>query len=153
MVKSSHTGRELTDEEWKFQLRIQLVEEMARKARSSEQCEALQPLYDLIARFDAELVCQYDAFAGYCEQAARLGEQDLPLYKWTKATIENPAKKAKYVKIFTIYVQGEEVYDQTIAEKLESELKPMVGGPVIEKLSKYDSNPANNPQPPKKYLN
>lgn len=153
MAKSSHTGRELTDKEWKFQLRIQLADDMARRVRNSEGYQALQPLYDLIARYDAELVCQYDAFAGYCEQAERVGEQDLPLYKWTKATIENPEKEAKYIKIFTIYVQGEEVYDQAVAEKLESELRPMVGGPVIEKLSKYDSNPANNPQPPKKYLN
>ena len=153
MAKSSHTGTELIDEEWKFQLRIQLEDEMARKARNSEQFQVLQPLYDLMARYSAELVCQYDAFAGYCEQAERNGDHDLPLYKWTKATIENPEKEAKYIKIFTIYVQGEEVYDQAVAEKLESELQPMVGGPVIEKLSKYDSNPANNPQPPKKYLN
>jgi hypothetical protein len=152
LVESSHTGREISEEEWKFQLRIQLTDEMARKARNSEEFQALQPLYDLIARYEAELVCQYDAFAGYCKQAERLGEQNLPLYKWTKATIENPEKEAKYIKIFTIYVRGEEVYDQEIAEKLEVELKPMVGGPVVEKLSKYDSNPANNPQPPKKYL-
>ena len=153
MAKSSHTGTELIDEDWKFQLRIQLEDEMARRARNSEQYQALQPLYDLMTRYDAELVCQYDAFAGYCEQAERNGDHDLPLYKWTKATIENPEKEAKYIKIFTIYVRGEEVYDQAVAEKLESELQPMVGGPVIEKLSKYDSNPANNPQPPKKYLN
>ena len=126
---------------------------MAKRVRNAENFSTLQPLYELIARYKAELVCQFDAFAGFCKQAELNGNEDLPLYKWTKATIENPEKEAKYVKIFTIYVEGQEVYDQAIAEKLESELKPMVGGPVIEKLSKYDSNPANNPQTPKKYLN
>ena len=111
----------------------------------------LQALNEVLRAHDAELVCQYDAFAGYCEQAERLGQDDLPLYKWTKATIDNPQKKAKYIKIFTLYVQGEEVYAKESAEALERDLEPMVGGPVIEKLSKYDSNPENNPQVPERY--
>lgn len=152
MTETSHTSKDRTEEVWKFQLRLQLDGEMARKVRNSDENPALQPLYDLIARYNAELVCQFDAFAGFCKQAELNGNENLPLYKWTKATIENPEKEAKYIKIFTIYVGGEEVYDQAIAEKLEAELKPMVGGRVIEKLSKYDSNPANNPQTPQKYL-
>lgn len=153
MTKTSHTSKGQAGEDWKFQLRLKLASELAGKARNAEHDPALQPLYDVVARYNAELVCQFDAFAGFCEQAERSGNVDLPLYKWTKATIENTEKKAKYIKIFTIYVEDEEVYDQVIAEKLESELQPMVGGPVIEKLSKYDSNPANNPQTPKKYRN
>jgi hypothetical protein len=36
----------------------------------------------------------------------------------TKDTIENPAKEAKYLKSFTIYVQGEEVYAKAKAGRL-----------------------------------
>jgi hypothetical protein len=30
-------------------------------------------------------------------------------------------------------------------------LAPLVGGTLITRLSKHDTNPANNPQPPAKY--
>lgn len=138
-------------EAWQYQLRIHLADKAAQAARNKEEAENLKQLNAILKNHNAEIVCQYDAFSGYCEQAERLGQDDLPLYKWTKDTIDNPKKKAKYIKIFTIYVDGEEVYEKEAAEALENELNPMVGGTVIEKLSKYDSNPANNPQAPKKY--
>ena len=150
-----HGGQESSQggsaEPWKYQLRLQLTEEVAQAARSNEQDPTLLPLYGILESHSASIVCQFDAFAGYCEQAERLGEHHLPLYKWTKATIEDPVKQAKYVKIFTIYVNDQEVYEKQAADALEAELRPLEGGPVVEKLSKYDSNPANNPQPPKKY--
>ncbi|HEY8440763.1 MAG TPA: hypothetical protein VIK79_04850, partial [Xanthobacteraceae bacterium] len=68
--------------------------------------------------------------------------------QWTKDTIENPAKEAKYLKSFTIYVQGEEVYAKAKADALEAELKPLVGGPIVAKMFRYDTDPAHNPQPP-----
>ena len=74
-----------------------------------------------------------------------------PLYHWTKATIENPAKKAKYQKSFTLYVDGDEVYAKDKADALEAELQPLVGGGLITRLAKHDTNPANNPQPPARY--
>jgi hypothetical protein len=30
-----------------------------------------------------------------------------------------------------------------------AELKPLVGGSLVEKMFKYDSDPAHNPQPPR----
>ena len=62
-------------------------------------------------------------------------------------TIENPAKKEKYIKSFTLYVDGNEVYAKEIANALESDLQPLVGGALITRISKHDTNPANNPQP------
>ena len=55
---------------------------------------------------NASLKCQYDAFAGYCAVAEAQGIDKFPLYQWTKDTIEDPAKKAKYLKAFTLYVDG-----------------------------------------------
>lgn len=136
---------------WKYQLRIQLTDELAPTARSNISDPRLAELYAILDSHDGALVCQYDAFAGYCHAAEADDITKYPLYKWTKATIDNPVKQTKYLKIFTIYVGGEEVYEKVRADALEKELQPLVGGSVITQLSKYDSNPANNPQPPKKY--
>ena len=112
---------------------------------------ALAPLPDILARHNARLKCQYDAFADYVAAAEASDPDAYPLYEWTKATIENPVKEAKYKKSFTIYVNGDEVYEKEKADALEEELKPLVGGGIITRLSKHDTNPANNPQPPKRY--
>jgi hypothetical protein len=54
--------------------------------------------------------CQFDAFAEYVAEAEKRGTKNYPLYAWTKSTIENPEKRAKYLKSFTLYVDGNEVY-------------------------------------------
>ena len=97
------------------------------------------------------LVCQYDAFASYVAEAERQGTGEYPLHAWTKATIEDPAKKAKYLRSFTIHVGGTEVYPKAKADALEQELAPLVGGPVVAAMSRHDTNPANNPQVPKRF--
>ncbi len=97
--------------------------------------------------------CQFDAFADYVAEAEERGTKNYPLYAWTKATIENPEKKAKYLKSFTLYVDGNEVYAKPLADAIESDLQPLVGGKLITRLSKYDTNPANNPQAPAQYRN
>ena len=94
---------------------------------------------------------QFDAFAGYVAEAERHGIEHYPLYHWTKATIENPAKKTKYQKSFTLYVDGDEVYVKDKADALEADLQPLVGGALVTRLAKHDTNPANNPQPPARY--
>lgn len=66
-----------------------------------------------------------------------------------KKPSRNPAKRAKYTKSFTLYVAGDEVYGKDKADALEAELKPLVGGPIVAKMFKYDSDPAHNPQPPR----
>ena len=90
-----------------------------------------------------------NAFAEYVAAAEEHGVENYPLYEWTKATIENPAKKEKYLKSFTLYVDGREVYAKEIADALAADLQPLAHSGLITRLSKYDTNPANNPQPPK----
>ena len=58
------------------------------------------------------MLCQFDAFAGYVAEAERQGVDGYPLYAWTKATIEDPAKKAKHLKSFALHVNGQEVYSK-----------------------------------------
>ena len=136
---------------WQYQVRIDLTDAAADAARRDPEARALPPLADILAAHHARLVCQYDAFAGYVAEAERDGTDKYPLYAWTKATIEQPEKKAKYLKSFTVYADGREVYEGTAADALEGALKPLVGAGLVTRLAKHDTNPANNPQPPQRY--
>ena len=133
---------------WLHQLRIDVAEGIGAKLRAAATDAELAELAAILCRHGAVAVCQYGAFAGYCAEAEREGIDGYPLYAWTKATIENPAKRAKYLKSFTIYVGGEQLYSKAAADAIEAELVPLVGGGVVEALHRYDSNPTNNPQPP-----
>jgi hypothetical protein len=138
-------------EQWQYQLRIDLADEVAEIARIDPGDPVIEPLGTVLRKHGATLKCQYDAFAEYVAEAERLGLEQFPLYAWTKATIENPAKKAKYQKSFTLYVDGEEVYAKEKADALERDLQPLVGGSLVTRMAKHDTNPANNPQPPARY--
>jgi hypothetical protein len=137
--------------QWEYQVRIYLGDELAEVARRDPANPAIKPLADILARHHATMKSQFDAFADYVTEAEKRGTEDYPLYAWTKATIENPEKKAKYLKAFTLYVDGNEVYAKPLADALERDLQPLLGGKLITRLSKHDTNPANNPQPPAQY--
>ena len=138
-------------EQWQYQLRLRLADALAETARRDPSAPELAPLAEILARHDAALVCQYDAFAGYVAEAERQGTERFPLYAWTKATIEDPVKKAKHLRSFTVHVGGAEVYSGERADALEAALKPLVGGPLVVAMSRHDTNPANNPQVPERY--
>ena len=137
--------------QWEYQVRIHLGDEFAKMARRDPDNPAIKPLADILSRHDATMKCQFDAFAGYVAEAEKHGTENYPLYEWTKATIEDPAKKAKYTKSFTLYVDGNEVYAKEKADALKSDLQPLVGGKLVTRISKHDTNPANNPQPPARH--
>ena len=129
-------------------VRIYLGDEFAELARHNPKVPETAPLAAVLAKHRATMKCQFDAFADYVAEAENHDPKDYPLYEWTKATIEDPAKKAKHMKSFAIYVDGEEVYGKEIADVLEADLQPLVGSGLIARLSKHSTNPAENPQPP-----
>lgn len=137
--------------EWQYQIRIQLRDAVAEAARRDPNDPTIRPLTDILTSHHATMKCQFDAFADYVADAERHGTEKYPLYEWTKATIENPDKKEKYLRSFTLYVEGNEVYDKEVAEALEADLHPLVGDALITRMSKYDTNPANSPQPPERF--
>ena len=139
------------DQELQYQLRVDLAEDAAEAARSGAAHPGLGPLRDILAAHDAALVCQLDAFAGYCAEAEAEGVEHYPLYAWTKAVIADAAKQAKYRKSFSIHVGGAEVYAREKADALEAALTPLVGAGVVTRLAKHDTDPANSPQMPEKY--
>ncbi|MBN3803914.1 hypothetical protein GXB81_12740 [Paraburkholderia sp. Ac-20336] len=131
-----------------FQLRITASREWAEALRADPSSASWPALRDVLRTHNATLKCQFDAFADYVSEAERIGIEHYPLYQWTRQTIENPEKKAKYLQSFTLYVNGEEVYDQAVTDALEGELSKLVDGSRIVRVSCFDTNPANNPQPP-----
>jgi hypothetical protein len=135
--------------QWQYQVRFDVNNPAMAEALGRQLCDpTLAPLIDILAKHRALAKCQFDAFAEYVAEAEARGLEHYPLHAWTKATIENPAKKEKYLKSFTLYVDGQEVYAKEIADALEADLQPLAASGLIARLSKYDTNPANNPQPP-----
>ncbi len=135
--------------EWQHQLRIYLPEEVAKIARTDAKAPALKRLTDVLAAHRATLVNQLDAFEAYVAEAEREGLDKYPLYKWTKATLEDPAKRLKHIKAFAVRVEDREVYSEQEADFLDAALRPLVGGGLIAALSRHDTDPANNlPIPP-----
>ncbi|HVE06518.1 MAG TPA: hypothetical protein VNE00_04625 [Paraburkholderia sp.] len=133
---------------WKFQLRVNVSAQLAAALRGDPACRAHDGLHDVLRRHNASMICQYDAFAEYVNEAQRFGPDNYPLYQWTRDTIENPAKKAKYLETFTVYVDDEAIYDKSVADSLEAGLAPLVDAAQIRSIARFDTNPANSPQPP-----
>jgi hypothetical protein len=138
-------------EQWLYQVRFDLPDAaLAQRARRNLADPVLAPLAGVLAKHRAAMKSQYDAFAEYVAAAEEEGVDNYPLYAWTKATIDNPVKREKYQKSFTVYVQGQEVYAKDIADALAADLAPLAQSGLITRLKTYDTNPANNPQPPKR---
>jgi hypothetical protein len=138
-------------EQWQYQLRLYLADELAEAARRDAGAPVLGPLPRILDKHAATMKCQFDAFADYVAEAEANGVEDYPLYDWTKATIEDPVKKAKHLKSFALRVKGQEVYPQEEADALEADLQPLVDGTRITRLSRHDTNPASNPQMPERF--
>ncbi|PVE21362.1 hypothetical protein DC522_26990 [Microvirga sp. KLBC 81] len=136
---------------WQYQLRLYLADELAEAARRDPDTPALAPLHEVLEKHDATMKCQLDAFADYVAEAEAQGIEGYPLYEWTKATIEDAVKRAKHIKVFTLHIKGREVYSNEEADALETDLQPLVDGTSITRMSRHDTNPANNPQMPERF--
>ena len=139
----------MTRNVWKYQIRINLADSFAAVSRANPVDASLKPLNDVLAKYNAVVKNQFDAFADFCRDCESKGDLNHPLYDWTKKVVDNPAKEVQYATRFTVYADGgKEVYDKAIADGLEADLQPLLGN-MITKINKFDSNPANNPQPPR----
>jgi hypothetical protein len=124
---------------------------LAGVARADLGAPIIRPLADVLGARGATLVSQLDAFEAYVAEAEREGMDKYPLYRWTKATLDDPAKRAKHARAFAVRIAGQEVYPKVAADALENALRPLVGGELVERLSRHDTNPANNPAVPAEY--
>ena len=134
---------------WQYQIRVNLNDEYADLARNDPGNLVLKALTDILNRHHATLTCQFDAFSQYVAEAEKEGPDKFPLYRWTKATLEDQQKRRKHLRSFAIRVGGAEVYPQDVADRLEADLLPLREAGTIIDLSRHDTNPANNlPIPP-----
>lgn len=138
-------------EQWQYQLRIYLADELAELARGDPAAAALGLLPGVLEKHSATMKCQLDAFADYVAEAEAHGVEAYPLYARTKATIEDPVKRAKHLRSFTLHINGEAVYPKQEADALEADLQPMVDGTSILRISRHGTNPVNNQQVPERY--
>ena len=134
-----------------YQVRLDVTEDIAQEVRNKNYYKLNENIEAILVKVDAELICQYDAFNNFVIECEKENNTNNALYKWTKDTIENSLKKKKYLKSFTVYVNGEQLYEKKTADYLESEIKKLNEKRIL-KISKYNSDPKNNPQPPKKYF-
>ena len=134
-----------------YQVRLDVTEDIAQEVRNKNYHKLSEYINAILRKVDAELICQFDAFNNFVIECEKENNTNNALYKWTKDTIENSLKKKKYLKSFTVYVNGEQLYKKKTADYLESEIKKLNEKRIL-KISKYNSDPKNNPQPPKKYF-
>src|SRR3712207_6064656 len=127
-------------DQWQHQLRIYLADELAEVARRDPAAPALRLLPHVLEKHSATMKCQLDAFADYVAEAETHGIAGYPLYEWTKATIEDRAKRAKHLRSFALHVGGEAVYPKQEADALEADLLPLVDGTSILRISRHDTN-------------
>ena len=90
--------------DWLYQVRIRVSERLSESLRSGRHTDLASDLDKISNDHGMSLVCTYDAFKGYCDEAEENGIEEYALYDWTKATIENPEKKAKHLKSFAFYL-------------------------------------------------
>ena len=136
-------------EDWLYQIRIRVNDEMSSNLRKNKPSGLARQIKSLARKHGTTIVCTYDAFVDYCREAESNSVEDYPLYAWTKQTIENPEKKQKHLKSFAFYRNNDQVYERALAETIYSELMPLADNGTIDEVKLIDSNPANNPQPPK----
>ena len=134
-----------------YQVRLDVTEDVAQEVRNKNYYKLNKYIEAILLKVDAELICQFDAFNNFVIECEKKYNTNNALYKWTKDTIENNVKKIKYLKSFTIYVNGAQLYEKKTADYLESEIKKLNEKKIL-KINKYNSDPKNNPQPPKKYF-
>ena len=134
-----------------YQLRVDLEQNAAQELINTKNINSCRSLEKIIKEENGELVCQFMAFSKFVEECEQDNLTDTPLYKWTKDTIENKKKKEKYMKSFTIYIKNQQLYQKEVADRIEDKILNL-GCKCILKVNKYNSDPKNNPQPPKKYF-
>ena len=107
-------------------------------------------LTSLLDIHNASLICQYDAFVNFVKECESKDDTDNPLYRWTKETIEDEIKITKYKKIYSVVVNKQQVYKEEIADAIKQKIDKKNLKTVIS-LDKFDTQPKNNPQPPKRF--
>ena len=138
-------------EKWLFQVRLYFSSDFTKTFNSDKNSEKKEKLITVLNEHNAELLSQFDGFMGYVLEAEKNGIDNYPLYQWTKDSLTRKDKIEKYHNSYTVYINSEEVYSENLANNIENDLLELVDKETVLRISKHDTNPENNPQPPSKY--
>jgi len=136
---------------WLYQVRIYFSTDFTNQYKSDTFSDLKNKLLKILKDNNAELLSQYDGFMGYVLDAEKNGKDNYPLYQWTKDSLENNAKTEKFHNSYTVYINNEDVYSKEKADKISDNLEKIKDEILIIRITKHDTNPENNPQPPSKY--
>ena len=140
----------MTSNEWLYQVRIKLPQNFADDLRNDGNLSLSKEINKIARKHKTRPVCTLDGFLDYVKEAQKNGIEGYPLYHWTKSVVEDPKKKIKHSKSFSFYYGDEQIYEKQLAESLYNDLLEFNNENKIEEIKIIDSNPRNNPQPPKK---
>tara|TARA_B100000700_G_C15043564_1_gene856668 strand:+ start:2553 stop:2978 length:426 start_codon:yes stop_codon:yes gene_type:complete len=138
-------------EKWLFQVRLYFSSDFTKTFNSDKNSKKKEKLITVLNKHNAELLSQFDGFMGYVLEAEKNGIDNYPLYQWTKDSLTRKDKLEKYQNSYTVYINKEEVYSENLANNIENDLLELVDKETVLRISKHDTNPKNNPQPPSKY--
>ena len=62
-----------------------------------------------------------------------------------------PCQASEAHQDLAMHVSGKEVYPKAAADALEADLQPLLGGKLVTRMSRHDTNPASNLQVPSQY--
>ena len=135
--------------EWLYQVRIKLSQDLADDLRSESSLDISKKINNIARKHQTRPVCTLDGFLDYVKEAERNNIEDYPLYHWTKSVVQDPDKQIKHSKSFAFYFGDEQIYEKELAVSLYNDLVEFNDENKIEEIKMIDSNPRNNPQPPK----
>ena len=135
--------------DWLYQVRLKSSEELSNALRTNQPSIRADQLRAIASNYNMNIVCTLDAFREYCNEAEQNGIENYLLYDWTKEVINDPVKQQKHSKSFAFYKGLEQIYEKKIAVKVYQEIDEIRDDLDILEVRLIDSNPANNPQPPK----
>ena len=137
-------------DQWQHQLRVYLEDAMAERAFRDSDLLEMEPLKAVLQRHDARMVSQWQAFTDYVAESEASGDNN-PLTEWTRATLADPAMRAKHIGSFALRVGDAEVYPRELADALEADLQPLIGGALVKRMTRHDTDPAKNIPVPQQY--
>ena len=140
----------MTGNEWLYQVRIKLNQSFADDLRSDSNLDLSKEINKIARNHRTRPVCTLDGFLDYVKEAEKNDIEEYPLYHWTKSVVDDPQKKIKHSKSFAFYFGDEQIYEKQRAQSLYNDLLELNDENKIEEIKIIDSNPRNNPQPPKK---
>ena len=135
--------------EWLYQVRIKLPQDLADDLRNYSKLDISKKINKIARKYQTRPVCTLDGFLDYVKEAEKNDIKDYPLYHWTKSVVQDPDKQIKHSKSFAFYFGDEQIYEKELAVSLYKDLVEFNDDNKIEEIKVIDSNPENNPQPPR----